>query len=67
MVYAGLAQLVERLVYTEYVGGSSPSSRTTRFFVVEVVDDFLGAMFSPALQAFTMAAGVAHPSLDQRA
>ena len=26
---AGLAQLVERLVYTEYVGGSSPSSRTT--------------------------------------
>ena|GEM_PF-2310907 len=29
MVNAGLAQLVERLVYTEYVGGSSPSSRTT--------------------------------------
>ena len=26
---AGSAQLVERLVYTEYVGGSSPSSRTT--------------------------------------
>jgi hypothetical protein len=32
-----------------------------------VVDDFLGAMFSLALQAFTMAAGVAHPSFDQRA
>lgn len=26
---AGLAQLVEQLVYTEWVGGSSPSSRTT--------------------------------------
>ena len=28
VLWAGLAQLVERLVYTEYVGGSSPSSRT---------------------------------------
>ena len=26
--YAGLAQLVEQLVYTEWVGGSSPSPRT---------------------------------------
>lgn len=25
---AGLAQLVEQLIYTEKVGGSSPSSRT---------------------------------------
>ena len=28
--YAGLAQLVEQLVYTEWVGGSSPSPRTIR-------------------------------------
>ena len=28
---AGLAQLVEQLVYTEWVGGSNPSLRTTRF------------------------------------
>lgn len=27
---AGLAQLVEQLVYTEWVGGSSPSLRTIR-------------------------------------
>lgn len=30
---AGLAQLVERFVYTEDVGGSSPSSRTIHFSV----------------------------------
>ena len=30
--FAGLAQLVEQLVYTEWVGGSSPSSRTTYFY-----------------------------------
>ena len=28
-MYARLAQLVEQLIYTEKVGGSSPSSRTS--------------------------------------
>ena len=31
---AGLAQLVEQLVYTEWVGGSNPSLRTIRFVLV---------------------------------
>ena len=32
--YARLAQSVERLVYTEKVGGSNPSPRTTKDFVI---------------------------------
>jgi hypothetical protein len=42
MPYAPLAQLVEQLIYTEKVGGSSPSGRTVMVHFIASLFNVLG-------------------------